>query len=183
MPSRRSRKTGPKSFKVKQLSKQQEENVTGNVRCGKRKQATAEADKGDAGSSEVTIQSCSSWFGKKRLPVGNRLVWTQVSLNVTFIGPKKQRTAPQKIVSKAQLPKNVAKIQERMFEKDEFLQIAVSVPVDLQTYPNLRAAPRTFATGSSGWSASKKVQIIRDGKKQLAQITFNAVVIGSKSWA
>jgi hypothetical protein len=150
----------------------------------KRKRQSKSATEGERESE--------SWFigGKKLLPVGNTLMWAQVSLNIRVVDTKKRqkRTAPQKscIKPKSKVPKNVDKLQARMLEKARFIQKARPISLDDVSQHNsvnaLQGKPRTFATGSSGWSCNAKVPITRHGKDEMVQVTYNAVVCGSKLW-
>ncbi len=46
--------------------------------------------------------------------------------------------------------------------------------------PEVVAAPREFSTGSLGWGASGKIEVMLDGKPVMVQLSVNMTVIGSK---
>ncbi|AFZ79444.1 hypothetical protein BEWA_022920 [Theileria equi strain WA] len=79
-------------------------------------------------------------------------------------------------------PKKVAKLQSEIMTKRHFLENAGNLELKLQLAESVLATPRTFSTGSCGWSSNAKIKLRVGDQEVFCQVGFNCTVVGSKNW-
>ena len=63
--------------------------------------------------------------------------------------------------------------------RQQFTANAKPLTVAINNQP-LSSSPKQFSTGSMGWFANGKVQVVIDGVPVMCQVSTNITVIGSK---
>jgi len=76
-------------------------------------------------------------------------------------------------------PVNSTRKTQCPVSREQFSTHAKPVTVAINNQP-LSSSPKQFSTGSMGWFANGKVQVVIDGIPVMCQVSTNITVIGSK---